>query len=395
MRDDERYIIDGLDLRVELDRLLALPVFHGSVHDIERPTLKVRRSTRQPRRLGFARGGHTLSVSFAWTTNHDRFDAQEVLIHELTHIWFQQLDIDERVAHSSKFWNMHDLVFEQATGIDPRSLPPRTNIYHGRYASAMRRAALVTHGEELVEAALRGNVQTFLDRYQLRGVEFIDPDADQVSLEDVAPLELRGSSWDEVSHALRIGRAVQLPNGDVRHTLRFDEFTGIVERDDDGRWMEFIDPNAARELTEYERAFLAGELDSQDYVRPAVIDLPEPFKSLPEPERVPGGPAVLSLPEYAPDYPRRPRSVDAPRFDDRYGAPLPVEDRAVTRGWYNVEVRDRNILNALRSQGPMTARELAGYLRITDGQARHATSRLRRQHLIEKPHRGAPWQLVY
>lgn len=425
MRDDERYIHDGLDLRVEQRRLLALSIFNGPQHVITPPELKVRRARKQPRRIGFARGGALVNLTIGDDTTLDRFDLQEALLHEDVHIYLQQLHPDERVGHDPRFWVVMDEAFRQAYDIDPTTLPPRENRFAGRYAKVLRRAALVTNGETvlgdidraLVEASLEGRLQDFLREHQLTSVEQVDPRTGEVQgrwavdprtvtehdLPHPPPLEHRGATWADVEAAMDVGRSILLPNGRRTAAQTYSQFLNYQQRDDEGVYLTFVDPNQPRELTDRERAFLAGEFDDDGYVRPAVIDLPEPFKNLPEPERIPGGPAVITEPEYVsrlagpsslPGPAPSRRWSAPPRTNDRYGQPLDVEYRRVTRGWYNVQRRDREILRALRAQGPMTARELAAYLSITDGQARHATSRLRRNGYIEKPHRGGPWQLV-
>lgn len=405
MRDDERYVHDGLDLRVEQERLLQLPVFNGSRHQIVPPELKVRRAKRQPNRYGFAQGGRRINVTIGANTTLDRFDLQEVLLHEDVHVYLQQAFPNEREHHGWRFWSTMDSAFQQAYDIDPTTLPSRTNRFHGRYANALRRAALVTNSDQvvgdidqaLVEFALEGHINDFLREHQLTSIVQRDPHTGEElgrwPVGEPQVVELRGATWKDIETAMARGHTIQMPNGDVRRALTQHEFNHTQMLDDDGQWMDFTDPNEPRGLNDYERAFLVGELDDDGYARPAVIDLPEPLKNIPEPEHVPGGPARISLPEYAPE-PRLRRSNDAPRTGDRFGIPIQVEYRQVTRGSVNVYDRDRAILDALNRNGPMTARELAGNLGITDGQARHATSRLRRHGRIEKPIRGGPWVLV-
>lgn len=426
MRDDERFTHDGLDLRVEQERLLALPVFNRPQHAIVRPELKVRRARRQPRRIGFARGGNLVNLTIGADTTLDRFDLQEALLHEDVHIYLQQVHPHERIGHDPRFWVVMDQAFHEAYDIDPATLPPRENRFAGRYAKVLRRAALVTNGETiiedidraLVEASLEGRLQDFLREHQLTSVEQVDPDTGEVQgrwlvdpragtthdLPHPQPLEHRGATWADVEAAMDVGRSILLPNGRRTQAQTYTQFLNYQQRDDEGAYLTFVDPNQPRELSDRERAFVAGELDDEGYVRPAVIELPEPFKNLPEPERVPGGPAVITEPEYVSRLagpttllgdptPSR-RWATAPRAHDRYGQPLNVGYRRVTRGGDNVSRRDRDILRALQRNGPMTSRELAAYLSITDGQARHATSRMRREGRIEKPRRGGPWQPV-
>ena len=136
-RHPRYYLVAGIDLRRELERLRALALFADGPLAVAAPELKVRRSGRRPNRLGFAIPAEfRLSV-----TAHPGIrpgDALETLLHELVH-----LHVGRRPgAHA---W--HGRVFKETlaramleaygiTGVRPR------NVLHGTYAEAIERRRL-------------------------------------------------------------------------------------------------------------------------------------------------------------------------------------------------------------------------------------------------------------
>jgi hypothetical protein len=131
-RPDAYYLVAGINLRREMERLRALRVFAGGPLAKTAPELKVRRASRRPNRLGFAVPGEwRLSV-----TDYPGIrpgDVLETLLHELVHLHVGR----RRGAHA---W--HGPVFKrtlaramaEAYGIvDVR---PR-NVLHGTYAEAI------------------------------------------------------------------------------------------------------------------------------------------------------------------------------------------------------------------------------------------------------------------
>jgi hypothetical protein len=130
------YLVAGIDLRREMERLRALPVFAGGPLARSSPELRVRRAARRPNRVGFA-------IPDEWrlsVTDYPEIrpgDALETLLHELVHLHVGR----RRGAHA---W--HGQVFKrtlaramaQAYGITVR--PPNT--LHGTYAAALEERRL-------------------------------------------------------------------------------------------------------------------------------------------------------------------------------------------------------------------------------------------------------------
>lgn len=137
------YVVAGVDLRREMERLRALPVFARGPLAESAPELKVRRARARPNRVGFAVPGEwRLSV-----TDYPGIrpgDAKETLLHELVHLHVGR----QRGGHA---W--HGPLFKRTlaramaqgygiTGVNPR------NSLHGAYAKALERRRL-TAGEQL------------------------------------------------------------------------------------------------------------------------------------------------------------------------------------------------------------------------------------------------------
>ena len=124
------YVVAGIDLHREMERLRALPVFARGPLAKSSPELRIRRAGRQPNRLGFAVPGEwRLSV-----TDYPDIrpgDALETLLHELVH-----LHVGRRRGghawHGRKFKDTLARAMTQAYGITVR---PR-NTLHGTYAGA-------------------------------------------------------------------------------------------------------------------------------------------------------------------------------------------------------------------------------------------------------------------
>ena len=84
-RHPSYFLVAGVDLRAEMTRLRALPVFAGGPLAAGAPRLKVRRASKLPNRLGFAVPGEwRLSVT-AYPGIRPG-DALETLLHELVHL---------------------------------------------------------------------------------------------------------------------------------------------------------------------------------------------------------------------------------------------------------------------------------------------------------------------
>ncbi len=142
-RHPSYYLVAGIHLRREMQRLRALAVFADGPLARSEPELKVRRAGRRPNRLGFAVPGEwRLSVT-AYPGIHPG-DALETLLHELVH-----LHVGRRPgAHA---W--HGRVFKQtlaramAEAYGIAGVAPR-NVLHGAYAEAIERRR-ARDGEQL------------------------------------------------------------------------------------------------------------------------------------------------------------------------------------------------------------------------------------------------------
>ena len=137
------YAVAGVDLRREMNRLRALPVFaRGPLAESE-PELKVRRASRRPNRLGFAvPGEYRLSVT-AYPGIRPG-DALETLLHELCH-----LHVGRR--HGAHAW--HGRVFKETLRRAMREAYAVSGVrtrgaLHGAYADAIERRRAAT-GEQL------------------------------------------------------------------------------------------------------------------------------------------------------------------------------------------------------------------------------------------------------
>lgn len=84
-RNRSYYLVAGVALDQELERLRALPVFADGPLAARKPELKVRRAGKRPNRLGFA-----VPTEFRLSvTAHPGIrpgDIQETLLHELVHL---------------------------------------------------------------------------------------------------------------------------------------------------------------------------------------------------------------------------------------------------------------------------------------------------------------------
>ncbi len=128
-----RYLVAGIDLRAEMERLRALAVFAGGPLAARAPALKVRRASRRPNRVGFAVPGEwRLSV-----TDYPGIrpgDALETLLHELVHLHVGRQP-GAHAWHGRTFKATLAAAMAEAYGVAPR---PR-NALHGAYAEAIER----------------------------------------------------------------------------------------------------------------------------------------------------------------------------------------------------------------------------------------------------------------
>jgi hypothetical protein len=128
------YRVAGIDLRAEMSRLRALPVFAGGPLAANEPQLKVRRARKRPNRLGFAVPSEfRLSV-----TDYPGIrpgDVLETLLHELVHLHVGRAR-EAHAWHGRTFKHALAQAMAQAygvTGVRPG------NVLHGAYAEAIER----------------------------------------------------------------------------------------------------------------------------------------------------------------------------------------------------------------------------------------------------------------
>ncbi len=128
------YLVAGVDLRRELERLRALPVFAGGPLAARAPELKVRRSATHPVRLGFA-------VPSQWRLSVTAYpearagDVLETLLHELVHLHVGR-GTGAHAWHGREFKSTLATAMAEAygvTGIRPR------NTRHGVWAEAIEK----------------------------------------------------------------------------------------------------------------------------------------------------------------------------------------------------------------------------------------------------------------
>jgi hypothetical protein len=132
-RRSNYYLVAGIDLRRELERLRALPVFRDGPLARRAPELKVRRSRTHPVRLGFAVPGEwRLSVT-AYPEIRPG-DALETLLHELVHLHVGRGQ-GAHAWHGREFKRTLARAMAEAYGIT--GVRPR-NTRHGVWAAAIQ-----------------------------------------------------------------------------------------------------------------------------------------------------------------------------------------------------------------------------------------------------------------
>ncbi len=129
------YLVAGVALDEELDRLRALPVFADGPLATRRPELKVRRAAKRPNRLGFAVPAEFRLQATAYPGIRPG-DILETLLHELVHLHVGRA-AEPHAWHGQTFKQALATAMRQAYGIAIR-LPTSTR--HGTYAEAIERA---------------------------------------------------------------------------------------------------------------------------------------------------------------------------------------------------------------------------------------------------------------
>lgn len=135
-RAQSYYLVAGVALDQELERLRALPVFADGPLATRRPELKVRRASKRPNRLGFA-----VPTEFRLqVTAYPGIrlgDIQETLLHELVHLHVGRA-AEPHAWHGQTFKRALATAMKQAYGIAFR---PPSSTRHGTYAEAIEREA--------------------------------------------------------------------------------------------------------------------------------------------------------------------------------------------------------------------------------------------------------------
>ena len=126
------YLVAGIPLDTEMERLRGLPVFADGPLAERRPELKVRRARQRPNRLGFAVPSQ-FRLSVTAYPGIRRGDVLETLLHELVHLHVGRA-AEAHAWHGPTFkWTLAQAMRE-AYGI---TIPPPRATLHGPYAEAI------------------------------------------------------------------------------------------------------------------------------------------------------------------------------------------------------------------------------------------------------------------
>lgn len=126
------YLVAGVALDAELERLRGLPAFEDGPLPGRRPQLKVRRASRKPNRLGFAvPSEYRLSVT-AYPGIRPG-DVLETLLHELAHLHVGRA-AEAHAWHGPTFKRVLARAMREAYGV---TIPPPRSTLHGPYADAI------------------------------------------------------------------------------------------------------------------------------------------------------------------------------------------------------------------------------------------------------------------
>jgi hypothetical protein len=130
------YLVAGLALDQELERLRGLPVFADGPLAARRPELKVRRASKRPNRLGFAVPSEFRLQVTAYPGIRPG-DIRETLLHELVHLHVGRA-AEPHAWHGQTFKRALARAMRQAYGVAIRR---PSNTRHGTYAEAIERKA--------------------------------------------------------------------------------------------------------------------------------------------------------------------------------------------------------------------------------------------------------------
>jgi hypothetical protein len=134
-RHPSYFLVAGVALDQELDRLRALPIFAGGPLAERAPELKVRRASRRPNRLGFAVPTQ-FRLSVTAYPGARPGDVLETLLHELVHLHVGRAP-EAHAWHGPTFKATLGRAMAEGYGVEGVR-PPHTR--HGIYAEAIERA---------------------------------------------------------------------------------------------------------------------------------------------------------------------------------------------------------------------------------------------------------------
>jgi len=126
------FLVAGIALDDELERLRSLPVFADGPLAERRPELKVRRASRKPNRLGFAVPTE-FRLSVTAYPGIRPGDALETLLHELVHLHVGRAR-EAHAWHGPTFKRVLARAMQEAYGVEIAT--PRSTL-HGPYAEAI------------------------------------------------------------------------------------------------------------------------------------------------------------------------------------------------------------------------------------------------------------------
>jgi SprT-like family len=129
------YLVAGVDLRTEMERLSRLPALGGEGGPLVRhpPNLTIRRASSRPRsRMGFA-SLDDWRISVTAFPGQRQGDAEETLVHELVHL-VVGVSPGSRRWHGREFKATMQRAMPDGYGIANVRL---TGSYHGAYADAL------------------------------------------------------------------------------------------------------------------------------------------------------------------------------------------------------------------------------------------------------------------
>jgi hypothetical protein len=129
------YVVAGVPLDREMERLRRLPIFSDGPLAKRRPDLRIRRAGRKPNRLGFA-VPREFRLSVTAYPEIRVGDVLETLVHELIHLHVGRAD-EARAWHGSTFKHALGEAMYEAYGL---MIPVPRNTRHGVYAEAIEHA---------------------------------------------------------------------------------------------------------------------------------------------------------------------------------------------------------------------------------------------------------------